>query len=104
MDNVELYIREGVEESTSSYILIDKLYDEVVPTFSKRLGKRQFYKVLVEVAGQCGPLVQVQHKAALTLCVAGGVTAHPYSSTCCDNPTLGSAHTYRVMTNCKWVS
>ena len=47
MDNVELYIREGVEESTSSHTFwIDKLYDEVVPTFSKRLGKRQFYKVL----------------------------------------------------------
>ena len=104
MDNVELYVREGLEECPGSYVLIDKLYDEVAPSFSKRLGKRQFYKIIIEVAKQCSALVQVQHKATLNLCSTAGITGHLFAPTCCENSSAGGPQTYKVLTNCKWVS
>ena len=86
MDNVELYVREGLEECPGSYVLIDKLYDEVAPSFSKRLGKRQFYKILIEVAKQCSALVQVQHKATLkSLLHSWNNRASICPNMCCEN-------------------
>ena len=104
MDNIEEYVLEGLEECPGTHVLVDKLYDEIEGTFSKKIRKRQFYRSLVDVAGQLGAMVQVQHRSSVALCLSGGISVHVHGPHCCPSPVLSGETTHRIITNCKWVS
>ena len=104
LESVERYIMEGLESQPDSFILVDKLFDEITQMFTKKIGKRQFYTMLKDIVATKDALIQLRHKATLNLCVSGGISVHVVGPACCDNPCPGNASSYRVITNCKWVS
>ncbi len=104
LESVERYLLEGLEHKMGGYVLIDALYDEVSTMFSKKMGKRKFYSMLLEIVNSMDTLVQIQHKATLSLCGSRKVNGHVFAGSCCVTPEDIGPQTYRVITNVHWVS
>lgn len=102
--SLETQLGEGLSWAAGSYVLLDRLYAEVMQGSEvKRLSKRKFVAVVEGVVANtlANPLVQIK-RTVMEFCAAGGCTRHPYRHDCCATPVATETQTHLVVVNAAW--